>query len=239
MTKVTTENPNGWKARWADSAEAAGHAGRHGRRGPVPGLAAGGLHGRPDPDGRWRADSVGFRASRAKVRNPTRFAGYICSAMEGVTAMDKDRIVGSAKDFAGKVESTVGDLAGDARTEASGRAREAAGTVQNLYGQAKDAARDAADTAMIRQGRLRNRRNAARRAGGDYQDGAGKSAGVAAGRRRYRLCARAVADTASAPSAAVTLAVPLSADHSPSSRSPAQHIGLRDALQSRGPISRL
>jgi len=43
--------------------------------------------------------------------------------------MDKDRIVGSAKDFAGKVESTVGDIAGDARTQAAGRAREATGTV--------------------------------------------------------------------------------------------------------------
>jgi uncharacterized protein YjbJ (UPF0337 family) len=43
--------------------------------------------------------------------------------------MDKDRIVGSAKDFAGKVESAVGDAAGDARTQAEGRAREAAGTV--------------------------------------------------------------------------------------------------------------
>ena len=62
--------------------------------------------------------------------------------------MDKDRIAGSAKDFAGKVESTVGDIAGDAKTQASGRAREAAGTVQNLYGQAKDAARDASDAAM-------------------------------------------------------------------------------------------
>jgi uncharacterized protein YjbJ (UPF0337 family) len=61
--------------------------------------------------------------------------------------MDKDRIAGSAKDFAGKVESTVGDLAGDAKTQAEGRAREAAGTVQNLYGQAKDAVRDATDTA--------------------------------------------------------------------------------------------
>jgi uncharacterized protein YjbJ (UPF0337 family) len=38
-------------------------------------------------------------------------------------------------------------MAGDAKTQASGRAREAAGSVQNLYGQAKDAARDAADTA--------------------------------------------------------------------------------------------
>lgn len=62
--------------------------------------------------------------------------------------MDKDRIVGSAKDFAGKVEGAVGDVTGDAKTEGAGRAREAAGTVQNLYGQAKDAARDATDTAV-------------------------------------------------------------------------------------------
>jgi uncharacterized protein YjbJ (UPF0337 family) len=62
--------------------------------------------------------------------------------------MDKDRIAGSAKDFAGKVEGAVGDVTGDAKTEASGRAREAAGSVQNLYGQAKDAARDATDAAV-------------------------------------------------------------------------------------------
>jgi uncharacterized protein YjbJ (UPF0337 family) len=62
--------------------------------------------------------------------------------------MDKDRISGMAKDVAGKVEGTVGGITGDARTEASGRAREAAGTVQNLYGQAKDAARDASDAAV-------------------------------------------------------------------------------------------
>ena len=61
--------------------------------------------------------------------------------------MDKDRIVGSAKEFAGRAEGAVGDLAGDAQTQASGRAREAAGTVQNLYGQAKDAVRDAGETA--------------------------------------------------------------------------------------------
>ena len=62
--------------------------------------------------------------------------------------MDKDRIAGSAKDFAGKVESTVGGLTGDAKTQAEGRAREAAGAVQNLYGQAKDAASDVADAAV-------------------------------------------------------------------------------------------
>lgn len=75
--------------------------------------------------------------------------------------MDKDRIAGSAKDIAGKVEGAVGDLSGDKETQASGRAREATGTVQNLYGQAKDAgeaavnyAKDALDNSGIdyRQG---------------------------------------------------------------------------------------
>lgn len=61
--------------------------------------------------------------------------------------MDTDRIVGAAKEYAGRAEGAVGDIAGDSKTQASGKTREAAGTVQNLYGQAKDAVRDAADTA--------------------------------------------------------------------------------------------
>ena len=61
--------------------------------------------------------------------------------------MDKDRIAGSAKDFVGKAESTVGNIDGDARTQAAGGIREATGTAQNLYGQAKDAARDVTDAA--------------------------------------------------------------------------------------------
>jgi uncharacterized protein YjbJ (UPF0337 family) len=62
--------------------------------------------------------------------------------------MDKDRIAGSAKDFAGKVEGTFGDIAGDAKTQAAGHVREATGAAQNLYGQAKDAAREATDGAV-------------------------------------------------------------------------------------------
>ena len=48
------------------------------------------------------------------------------------TAMDKDRIAGTAKDFAGQVEGAVGDLTGDSETQASGRVREATGKAQNL-----------------------------------------------------------------------------------------------------------
>ncbi len=62
--------------------------------------------------------------------------------------MDSDRIAGSAKDFAGKVEGAVGDLAGDAKTQAAGRVREARGSTQNLFGQAKDATREASDAAV-------------------------------------------------------------------------------------------
>ena len=62
--------------------------------------------------------------------------------------MDKDRIAGAAKDFTGKVEDTVGGIAGDAKTEVAGRVREATGTAQNIYGHAKDAAREATDAAV-------------------------------------------------------------------------------------------
>src|SRR3954468_7010113 len=61
--------------------------------------------------------------------------------------MDKDRIVGSANEFAGRAEGGIGDLASDTETQGAGKAREAAGSVQNLSGQAKDAVRDATDTA--------------------------------------------------------------------------------------------
>ncbi|QIG97321.1 MULTISPECIES: CsbD family protein [unclassified Bradyrhizobium] len=62
--------------------------------------------------------------------------------------MDKDRIVGPAKDFAGRVESAVGNIPGDPKTEAAGQLRDGKGTAQNLYGQAKDAARQASDAAV-------------------------------------------------------------------------------------------
>jgi uncharacterized protein YjbJ (UPF0337 family) len=61
--------------------------------------------------------------------------------------MNEDRITGSTKDIAGKAETAFGDVAGDTEAQAKGRAREMAGKVQNIYGQAKDAAKDAADTA--------------------------------------------------------------------------------------------
>jgi len=61
--------------------------------------------------------------------------------------MDKDRIAGSAKDFAGKVEGAVGDMAGDARTRPRPRPR-GCGLGAEPVRPGKDAARDATDAAV-------------------------------------------------------------------------------------------
>ena len=55
---------------------------------------------------------------------------------------------GSAKDFTGKVGSTVGDVADDAMTRAAGRVRDPTGPAQDLFGHAKDATRQATDAAV-------------------------------------------------------------------------------------------
>lgn len=52
--------------------------------------------------------------------------------------MDENRVEGTTRDAAGKVEEAAGNLTGDARTQARGRARQVAGQAQDVYGQAVD-----------------------------------------------------------------------------------------------------
>jgi len=61
--------------------------------------------------------------------------------------VDTNRITGAAKELGGKVQGAVGDLTGSNRDSFEGRAREALGTAENVYGQAKDTVRHAADQA--------------------------------------------------------------------------------------------
>ena len=120
--------------------------------------------------------------------------------------MDKDRIAGSAKDFAGKLEGAIGDIAGDAKTEAAGRVREAAGTAQNLYGQAKDAAREATDAAVGYA------KEAYENSGDTFRDGsqaiakqgAGESTRFDVDRGRDRFCVGAIDDAPAAPPTAAS-----------------------------------
>ncbi|MGA2458344.1 MAG: CsbD family protein [Terriglobales bacterium] len=53
--------------------------------------------------------------------------------------MDKDRIVGSAKQVKGAVKQVVGKAVGDAKLESEGNADKIAGKVQNAVGGLKDA----------------------------------------------------------------------------------------------------
>jgi uncharacterized protein YjbJ (UPF0337 family) len=57
------------------------------------------------------------------------------------TAMDKDRIEGSAEQAKGAVKETAGKIFGDKKLETDGKTDKAAGKVQNAIGGLKDAVR--------------------------------------------------------------------------------------------------
>jgi len=52
--------------------------------------------------------------------------------------MDKDRVVGSAKQVKGTVKQVVGKAVGDTKLESKGRADKIEGKVQNAIGGLKD-----------------------------------------------------------------------------------------------------
>ena len=53
--------------------------------------------------------------------------------------MNKDRVVGSAKQIKGAIKQIVGRVIADARLEADGKADKVEGGVQNALGRFKDA----------------------------------------------------------------------------------------------------
>ena len=59
--------------------------------------------------------------------------------------VDTDRVVGGAKEAAGRVQGGLGDAVGSSRDSVEGRYREAQGRAQNALGDAKDRVRDIAD----------------------------------------------------------------------------------------------
>jgi uncharacterized protein YjbJ (UPF0337 family) len=61
--------------------------------------------------------------------------------------MDSDRISGTARNIGGKVEEGFGKAVGDVTREIKGKADQAMGSAQDLYGQAKDTASDAVEAA--------------------------------------------------------------------------------------------
>jgi|SRR5215470_8161913 len=64
--------------------------------------------------------------------------------------MTDDRLSGSAKNIGGQVEEGFGRVTGDVKTELQGKGKQMEGTLQDVYGQAKETAADA--TEAIREG---------------------------------------------------------------------------------------
>ena len=64
--------------------------------------------------------------------------------------MDENRLSGTAKKLGGKVEEGLGRVTGDAKTQAQGPLKQAAGDIQDLYGQAIDSAEDGIESAKNR-----------------------------------------------------------------------------------------
>lgn len=69
----------------------------------------------------------------------------LCNISKGKNAMDKDRIIGSAKVVEGKAKVAVGKLVGDAKLVSEGEAEQVEGKIQNAVGGVRDTIRDATE----------------------------------------------------------------------------------------------
>jgi uncharacterized protein YjbJ (UPF0337 family) len=58
---------------------------------------------------------------------------------------DEDRIDGAAKNIGGKIKEAAGNVTGDEKLKAEGKADQVAGKVQNAVGGVKDAVEDVKD----------------------------------------------------------------------------------------------
>jgi uncharacterized protein YjbJ (UPF0337 family) len=57
--------------------------------------------------------------------------------------VDKNRIVGSAKQIKGSIKTAVGKAMGDTKLQSEGEADQTEGKIQNAVGRLKDSLRDA------------------------------------------------------------------------------------------------
>jgi uncharacterized protein YjbJ (UPF0337 family) len=68
--------------------------------------------------------------------------------------MDADRMEGTAKNMGGKLEEGFGRATGDVKSQLEGTMKQAVGAAQDLYGQARDTAADAAAIVRRKAGSL-------------------------------------------------------------------------------------
>src|SRR5258707_13230955 len=59
--------------------------------------------------------------------------------------MNEDRVIGNAKNVGGQVEEGFGRATGDVKAQLQGKAKQMEGTLQDVYGKAKESAASAAE----------------------------------------------------------------------------------------------
>jgi uncharacterized protein YjbJ (UPF0337 family) len=64
--------------------------------------------------------------------------------------MTDDRLSGSTKNIGGQVEEGFGQVTGDVKTQLQGKAKQMEGTLQDVYGQAKETAAEVAEAIQER-----------------------------------------------------------------------------------------
>jgi uncharacterized protein YjbJ (UPF0337 family) len=60
--------------------------------------------------------------------------------------MNEDRVIGNVKNVGGRVEEGFGRATGDVKSQVQGKAKQAEGAVEDIYGQVKETASDAVET---------------------------------------------------------------------------------------------
>jgi uncharacterized protein YjbJ (UPF0337 family) len=68
--------------------------------------------------------------------------------------MNSDRVEGTVKNMGGKLEEGFGRATGDVKTQVEGTMKQAVGAAQDLYGQARETAGDAAAAVRRQAGSL-------------------------------------------------------------------------------------
>ena len=69
--------------------------------------------------------------------------------------MNRDQVIGTAKNLGGKAQEAFGKVTGDTKSQVEGVINQAAGAAQDLYGQAKETASDAAQASATARWMLR------------------------------------------------------------------------------------
>ena len=96
--------------------------------------------GKMTGDAKLQAEGVSEKAG-GSVQNA---AGKVQDSVssEPHAGVDHDRVEGSGKKLGGSVKEGLGNLTGDSKLQAEGKADKAEGGLQNAFGGAKDAVRD-------------------------------------------------------------------------------------------------